>query len=638
MKLICLQIDLARQKERVDYVKSYMDFAVQNGYNSVLLYLENVVRTPSTEYFDKEDTYSMEEMSEIIAYGTAKGLDVIPAFENLGHLEKFFEYSEWESLSECEDTSKEGRGFERLKRGSCGCVSNPDLYSRFDAYIKEVGNLFPSQYIHMGLDEPFDFAVCPKCQERIANGETKAELFYKHILHTYDLAKSMGKTMMMWDDFFEYADVAERLPRDIIFCNWNYFFVADEPAGHWTNRIKKDWFRYYEELGFRYMFCTYAHRASSLYNLESFIRYASKYNPFGGLTTTWIRSDSFYLGAMPFMASAGQLLSGKISTDEKILKVYSEFVGEDCAKLLTSLSIATYFNGYNDFSACCESEYYVKYAYRKQLAYVVDELRKYESKADGLAKDILTDIYGYVYSIYLELEIQSVGASLYDGYEKNAIPKEELIERLRQIRTAYDEIEEEWQILWKKYRNGIKSQKGKFAQRFASKRNLIDRLIVKIEQVCQVGVLYADLMLHDGFSTVRVNIHAKYVDGEESQVYKGAVKPSMTGFDCGGCYTFRYPLADKKVEYITFEVFGEGVLYPTNFRYVLDGKQYIVDRVEPICGWVKNTENVLTNDTRFAEMGYEDGIKHFNELALSKEKSCIKIHFKNLVENRNENL
>ena len=147
MKLICLQIDLARQKERVDYVKSYMDFAVENGYNSVLLYLENVVRTPSTEYFDKEDTYSMEEMAEIIAYGTAKGLDVIPAFENLGHLEKFFEYPEWESLSECEDTSKEGRGFEKLKRGSCGCVSNPDLYSRFDAYIKEVGNLFPSQYI-----------------------------------------------------------------------------------------------------------------------------------------------------------------------------------------------------------------------------------------------------------------------------------------------------------------------------------------------------------------------------------------------------------------------------------------------------------------------------------------------------------
>ena len=326
------------------------------------------------------------------------------------------------------------------------------------------------------------------------------------------------------------------------------------------------------------------------------------------------------------------ILSGKISTDEEILKVYSEFVGEDCARLLTGLNIATYFNGYNDFTACCESEYYLKYAYRKQLAYIVDELRKYECEAEVLAKDILTDIYGYVYSIYLELEIQNIGTRVYNGYETSFVPKEELIESLYQIRVAYDEIEKKWQVLWKKYRDGIKSQKEKFSNRFTSKRELIDCLMHRVEQSGQVGVLYADLMLHDGFSTVRVNIHAKYEDGEESQVYQGAVKPSMTGFDCGGCYAFRYPLADKKVEWISFEVFGEGALYPTNFRYVLDGKQYIADRVEPICGWVRNVENVLTNDTRFAEMGYEDGVRHFNELALSKEKSCIKIHFKDLVQ------
>ena len=47
---------------------------------------------------------------------------------------------------------------------------------------------------------------------------------------------------------------------------------------------------------------------------------------------------------------------------------------------------------------------------------------------------------------------------------------------------------------------------------------------------------------------------------------------------------------------------------------------------------MRNVENVLTNDTRFAEMGYEDGAMHFRELSLSKEKSCIKIYFKNLVE------
>lgn len=632
MELICLQIDLARQKERVDFVKKYMDFAACNGYNAVLLYLENAVRTESTAYFDKEDTYSSEEMAEIVAYGTEKGLEIIPAFENLGHLEKFFEYPQWENLSECTDTTKEGRGFERLKRGSCGCVSNPELYRRFDAYIREVAALFPGRYIHMGLDEPFDFAVCPKCQARIEQGETKAELFYKHILHTYELAKSMGKTMMMWDDFFEYADIVARLPRDIILCNWNYFFVSDEPAGHWTNRIKRDWFRYYDELGFRYMFCTYAHRASSLYNLESFMRYASKYKPFGGLTTAWERSDSFYFGAAPYAAVAGRLMSGKISSEKEISEVYAAFVGGDCAKLLTSVNVASYFNGYSDFTACCESEYYLKYAYRKELDAVAERLKEYENAAEGFSKDILTDIYGYVRCVCLELALQTVGTKLYDGYETGKVPVREIVDELRNIQSAYDEIEKKWRVLWTKYRNGVKSQRDKFSQRFENKRALIARMIAETEKEDQKGVLYADLMLHDGFSTVRTEIYAKYVDGEEELVYRGAVKPSMTGFDCGGCYAFRYPLADKEVEFITFSVFGEGVLYPMNFRYLVNGTQYIVDKAEPICGRVISEEKILTNDTRFAEMGYEDGIAHFNELALSKKRSSVRLYFKKLTE------
>ena len=33
MELVGLQLDLARQKENVEYIKSYIQFAQQNGYN-----------------------------------------------------------------------------------------------------------------------------------------------------------------------------------------------------------------------------------------------------------------------------------------------------------------------------------------------------------------------------------------------------------------------------------------------------------------------------------------------------------------------------------------------------------------------------------------------------------------------------
>ena len=89
-------------------------------------------------------------------------------------------------------------------------------------------------------------------------------------------------------------------------------------------------------------------------------------------------------------------------------------------------------------------------------------------------------------------------------------------------------------------------------------------------------------------------------------------------------------MKNKPVESVDFGVFGEGGLHPTNFRYVQGGTQYVADSVEAVCGLVENADKVLTNDTRFATMGYENGIDHFKDLALSKKKSVIKIRFKEL--------
>lgn len=246
----------------------------------MIMYLENAVRTEDTQFFNVEETYSAEEIQEMVAYAEARGIDVIPAFENLGHLEKFMAYTQFADITECQDEAVDGRGLSSFKLGTCGCTSTPRLYEVMDKYITDVCKLFHSPYVHIGLDEPFDFAVCARCKAEMEKGKTKADLFYEHVMHSYALVKSIGKTMM-WDDFFEYADIADRLPRDIIFCNWNYNFIIDEPGGHWTSRIKKDWFAYYDKLGFRYIFCTHANRGSCTYNVDTLTEYARKYHPFG---------------------------------------------------------------------------------------------------------------------------------------------------------------------------------------------------------------------------------------------------------------------------------------------------------------------------------------------------------------------
>lgn len=170
MKIRALQLDLARQKENLPFIFSYIDFAKKYEYNTVFLYLENAVRADFTPFFDKNETYSKTEISEIVAYAKNKGIEIVPAFETLGHLAKFFEYPELSSLAE-HDAKTRGRSF-ASNVDSCGCVSNPAFYEFIDKYITDVCSVFPGEYIHVGLDEAWDFALCEKCQNRIRNGES----------------------------------------------------------------------------------------------------------------------------------------------------------------------------------------------------------------------------------------------------------------------------------------------------------------------------------------------------------------------------------------------------------------------------------------------------------------------------------
>ena len=630
MNLICLQIDLARQKENLKYVKSYIDFAAANGYNSVLLYLENAVRTEDTHFFNPEDTYSTEEVKEIVAHADSKGIDIIPAFENLGHMEKFLAYKELSHLSELADCNTKSR-FGRSAPGNTVCPSNPEVYAFTEKYIRDVCALFKSPYVHMGLDEVFDFAICPRCQEQLANGKTKTDMFLEHILKTHALVTSMGKTMMMWDDFFEYIDVIDELPRDIIFCNWNYVHIGDEPGGHWTNRIKRDWFHYYDKLGFRYIFCPGLKTSSALMNIESITEYAEKYHPFGALMTAWERSDGFYLGGYPSIAYAGRKWSGSDATP---LEVYTEILqDQDAAELILSNDMPhTYSARSGNIAETCENDYLCKRMARSKLDYVVSKLKTYITRTpEGLPKDILTDIYDFLKLNYLSLLLDRIGTDIFNNYETRKKPNAFFIDLLLDLLKEYDEPEINEKKLWEKYRDGILSANNSMELKYQNARKKILNTVEKLKNTENPGVFYAELMLNNGYSTVKGELKLTFTDGEEQILNPGnGVSGTYTSLDIGGNYVLRFAMKDKPVEKLTFSVFGEGAIYPCHFRYMQNGIKYVASRIRVLGGNVEHADNLLYNDTRFALMGYDDGIAHFFDLSLAKQKHVIEVDFQPL--------
>ena len=286
--------------------------------------------------------------------------------------------------------------------------------------------------------------------------------------------------------------------------------------------------------------------------------------------------------------------------------------------------------GYNlNVAAVCECDYMLKLMYRDALRYALPRLKSFAERAEGRAKDVLTDIYDYVYEIYLNLRVQKLGVKIFDGYETRP-RKEEYLAEIAAIEEGFAEIKKNADALWKKYRSGIKSCFDRYEKKYAGYFGKLAALKKEVASAQPRGVLYAEMMLYDPYPTVKTQIRIKYEGAEEKILFDGVTKPTVALFETGGCYSYRFATEDRKIEYIVFSVRGEGALYPLHFRYVAGGKKYVAASAEPLSGKVLRAQNVLFDDTRFAEMGEEDGVAHFNDIDLSKERHEMRVTFKPL--------
>lgn len=630
-KMIALQIDLARQKETEEYLKSLVDFAKKSGYNTIFLYLETCVRTEDTPFFSVDETYSLSEMKRIVDYIEGCGMTAVPAFENFYHIEKLLFYDEFAYLAEFSDERTQGRGWAPpvYPRGAVGCTSNPRLNEFFDKYISDVAALFHGKYIHMGLDEIFEFGECERCRKRIENGETKKDIFLKQVLHNYALCKKLGKTMMMWDDFFEYYDILDSLPKDVVLGHWNYNFVGSETRGHWTGRVRRDWLSLYDELGFEYFFCTWSRSTSTTYNVDSLTKYALKHKPMGALNTEWERSDGFYLGTYPLVAYSAKLWNGEIHSEEDGLKVYVDVIGDREAAKAAFYAVTVNAAAYNvSVGKIAEDDALIKLAARRQLGETVEKLRKRLDKTSGLGADVLTDIYCETYDRYLIAELHALGEDVFDGYETGRTDFSSVYKKLDEIERGADEINSLTDALWKKYRGDLKSVKGQYEATKLYRKNLAPTVKKQIEENIGCGVLYLDMVTIDGFASPKIRVRIKYVgDKEESLVYDGGIKPGVNSFDVSGCHTFRLAIKNQPVEYVSLSAYGEGSLCSSTLRTLTLGKKREPRGVEKLGGRVINETALLTPDVSFCEYGYPDALAHLDDVTLSRKESGVKIYF-----------
>jgi len=165
--------------------------------------------------------YSKEEMIELSSFARNLGLEVIPEFDLPAHSKRLI--AVLPQLG-CQTGSGENCGW-------TVCPSTEETYRCLEGVLREIAEIFPGKYFHIGGDE-LDFAdvphirqtchwdECARCQEQCEkNHWDRQDLYYHCILRVYEMVKKLGRVMVMWSDQLDCSRPSP-LPRDIVMQFW----------------------------------------------------------------------------------------------------------------------------------------------------------------------------------------------------------------------------------------------------------------------------------------------------------------------------------------------------------------------------------------------------------------------------------
>ena len=199
-----LMLDVSRHFFGVEDVKSYIDYLAAYKMNVLHLHLSDdqgwrieIKSWPklteiggSTEVGGGEGGFfTQEQFMEIIAYANERYVMVVPEFEIPGHTNA--------ALASYAELNCDGKARELYTGTKVGfstvCTSNEITYQFVEDVVRELSEISPGPYIHIGGDESLS---------------TETEDYITFINRVQDIVNSHGKMMIGWEEIAQ-ADLKE---------------------------------------------------------------------------------------------------------------------------------------------------------------------------------------------------------------------------------------------------------------------------------------------------------------------------------------------------------------------------------------------------------------------------------------------
>ena len=143
--------------------------------------------------------YTQEQLKELVEYAAARNIEIIPELDIPGHSVAI--------LAAYPHLGCSFRQGDKIELGKTVnmmlCANSDEAYSVYDDIIKEVAEIFPSRYIHLGGDEAAikeNWAKCEECKALMEkNGYTQPSqlmnIFFGRMLES---VSKNGKEAILW--------------------------------------------------------------------------------------------------------------------------------------------------------------------------------------------------------------------------------------------------------------------------------------------------------------------------------------------------------------------------------------------------------------------------------------------------------
>ncbi|WP_430933003.1 beta-N-acetylhexosaminidase [Saccharicrinis sp. 156] len=147
--------------------------------------------------------YTKSELKELIAYAHERNIQILPEIDVPGHSRAII--ASYPELSCSKNKTYVATGWSRLNNTLC--PSNEATYQMMSSVIKEVAELFPMEYIHIGGDECYRhyWEKHDQCNDFMKSNSLKdtRELQSYFIHKMEELVRANGKKMMGWDEVLD---------------------------------------------------------------------------------------------------------------------------------------------------------------------------------------------------------------------------------------------------------------------------------------------------------------------------------------------------------------------------------------------------------------------------------------------------